>query len=323
VFSLACQPFHDGLYESQIVTAVDLRLCGLHTNFQIFLSTASNLGVKLFKSLEGIVLSRRFCSVFPSEGDRGTTGMIQSKETRRKIGEANKVAQKGKVVPEITRQRIRAATIARGTVPPKDRSLLVAHRSSMRKITRTSRMSDAEFAIFIENSPVSGGGYLGEEFPSNAVADVPYTNLPTPMPSDMATEQTGSFASSVGSYSNRFTQGVNSQAKVFVTGIGVIRNGYTSQSSLQASLAEGSCTLIGNVSDSYNRVTNPATGIYKWVSLNSMIATVSNNGLVHFLRKGQVTIECRYSRQANASYAGSTPSGTEFAYGTCEIQIVN
>jgi transcriptional regulator with XRE-family HTH domain len=195
--------------------------------------------------------------------------------------------------------------------------------SSMRKITRTSRMSDAEFAIFIENSPVSGGGYLGEEFPSNAVADVPYTNLPTPMPSDMATEQTGSFASSVGSYSNRFTQGVNSQAKVFVTGTGVIRNGYTSQSSLQASLAEGSCTLIGNVSDSYNRVTNPATGIYKWVSLNSMIATVSNNGLVHFLRKGQVTIECRYSRQANASYAGSTPSGTEFAYGTCEIQIVN
>jgi hypothetical protein len=42
-----------------------------------------------------------------------------------------------------------------------------------------------------------------------------------------------------------------------------------------------------------------------------MIATVSNTGLVSAIRRGEVEIECRYSRAANLPFPGSTPSQTE------------
>ncbi len=165
-------------------------------------------------------------------------------------------------------------------------------------------------------------GCIGEQFtenPDNAVADVSQTGLLTPDPTQMGIEQTGSWVSA----GYRFTQGVSSQAKVFISGTNVIRNKETNQSSLKASLAVGTAQLIGNVSDSQNNVTNPSTGNFIWLSTNNYVCTVNSSGLCTFHHKGSVTVELRYSRQASANYANNAPSSTEAmaAYATCEIQV--
>ena len=121
------------------------------------------------------------------------------------------------------------------------------------------------------------------------------------------------------------TEGVPAQSKCFVTGTNVIRNGKTSQSSLSVSLSAGTATLVGNVCDCQNNVTNPFTGTFVWVSRNAQVATVSQSGLVTLLKRGQVDIELRTSRQANISFTNSTPSPTEAsaAYAICTVQVTN
>jgi hypothetical protein len=132
--------------------------------------------------------------------------------------------------------------------------------------------------------------------------------------------QCGGFIAS-GKYEN--LEGVPSQCRCFITGPNVRRVGASNQSALAVSVQAGTVQLTGNVSDAQNNNTNPATGSFKWISTNSSVATVNQSGLVTLLRKGQVTIELRYSRQANSSWAGATPSPTEStaAYATCDIQI--
>ena len=144
--------------------------------------------------------------------------------------------------------------------------------------------------------------------------------------SDCPLDSTGEGSVQCGTFASGYvaiTDAVPAQTNIYITGTNVVRIGAPNQLALRVSLTAGTVQLTGNVSTAQNRTTNPPTGVIRWVSTNSHIATVSPSGLVTLLRKGQVTIEARYSRQANVSFAGSTPSQTESmaAYATIDITI--
>jgi hypothetical protein len=137
------------------------------------------------------------------------------------------------------------------------------------------------------------------------------TGIIAPTPSDNGTRQCGSYIIPVGSYNYEGLDSVPSQTKVYITGVGVARVGAPNQSSLQVSLTAGTVQLTGHVSTETNVNTDPATGTVVWISRNKMVATVNTAGLVTLVGRGECDIEARYSRQANSSWAGATPSPTE------------
>jgi hypothetical protein len=121
------------------------------------------------------------------------------------------------------------------------------------------------------------------------------------------------------------TEGVPAQNKAYLSGPGVTQVGAPNQFQAKVNLAAATLQLTGHVSSTNNSNTDPALGTYVWLSTNSHVATISNTGLVTFVGKGSVTIECRYSRAANLPFVNATPSSTESraVYATLELQIGN
>lgn len=151
-------------------------------------------------------------------------------------------------------------------------------------------------------TPASLPAYDGEDFPLDSTGN--------------GSVQCGTFESTVVPPSNAWTlavtEAVPSQAKCYLSGIGVTAvSNAKNQFKATVSLASPTLQLTGHVSTALNENTDPALGTYVWVSRNTMIATVSNTGLVSAIRRGEVEIECRYSRAANLPFPGSTPSQTE------------
>lgn len=119
------------------------------------------------------------------------------------------------------------------------------------------------------------------------------------------------------------TEGVPAQVKVGVSGAGVVQGAVINQSSCEISLGEGSLQLTGHVYDADNNLTDPPLGTFVWISRNSAVATVFSTGLVTLVGRGECDIECRYSRQANASFLNASPSPTESmaAYATVALVV--
>ncbi len=151
----------------------------------------------------------------------------------------------------------------------------------------------------------------------------PYTGVLTPDPSGDGTTATGSWASPYGSFEISMLQGVPSQSKVQISGLGVtqIVGGAPTQFKAMCSLASHTLQLQGHCTNAQNQNTDPAVAPFVWVSRNEHIATVSNTGLVTLIGRGEVDIECQYPRASNAPFQNSTPSGTEFNSATLLLTI--
>lgn len=163
---------------------------------------------------------------------------------------------------------------------------------------------------------------MGEVTPATNAA---YSGVDMPL-TGSGTLQCGTFNGGKFAFSSihaAVTEGVPAQNKVYLSGSGVTQIGAPNQFQAKVSLGAGSLQLTGHVSTTNNSNTDPALAPYVWVSRNSAIATVNQSGLVTFVRKGSVTIECQYPRAANLPFLNSTPSGTECCYATLELTIGN
>jgi hypothetical protein len=136
--------------------------------------------------------------------------------------------------------------------------------------------------------------------------------------------QTGNWQEPVGSFDLELIDGVASECRIFITGIGVKRiSNSLQQCSLAVSLTAGTAQLHAEVSDALNGQQQSATLPIIWSSDNVMIATVDQTGKVTLVRKGQAVISARYSRGVNPTSSTTTPSTTEAqcVYADCLVSI--
>ena len=156
---------------------------------------------------------------------------------------------------------------------------------------------------------------------ATAASTPSYTGIPAPDPTDAGTKQCGSWANAGGW--GDVLEAVPAQLKVSVSGSGVVQVGAPNQFRCQASLTNGTVQLTGHVNTATNVNTDPPVGTFVWVSRNSKVATVNQSGLVTLVGRGQVEIQCRYSRAANLPYAGAAPSPTESTsvYALCDLTV--
>lgn len=165
---------------------------------------------------------------------------------------------------------------------------------------------------------------------SSKSSDVAFNGTENPLASD-GTLQTGGF-SDVASPNTSINdtievlQGVPAQTKIRIAGDGVKQVGAFHQSSVQIALSDGTRQLsaeVGYIDSSRRFQVVPTSGKVIWQSRQRHVATIDSNGLLTLVGKGSTTIEARYSRQANSSFAGATPSATESVaqYATLDLVV--
>jgi hypothetical protein len=120
-------------------------------------------------------------------------------------------------------------------------------------------------------------------------------------------------------------EAVTAQSKCFVTGSGLTapNPNLPQQASGTVSLSSsgGSLQLTGNVCSPSN-VSTTAAQAFSWRTNSPTVATVDSKGLVTFLKKGFVTIECRYGRAVSPLLTASVPAPTDAVYATVDLTVL-
>ncbi len=115
-----------------------------------------------------------------------------------------------------------------------------------------------------------------------------------------------------------------SQAKCFITGPNITSpTNLPQQASGTVSLSGsgGTLQLTGNVCSPSN-VSTTAAQSFSWRTNSPTVATVNSNGLVTLLKKGFVTIECRYGRAVSPLKTPSVPAPTDAVYATVDLTVI-
>ena len=115
-----------------------------------------------------------------------------------------------------------------------------------------------------------------------------------------------------------------SQAKCFITGPNITSPANLPQQAsgtVSLSGSGGSLQLTGNVCSPSN-VSTTAAQSFSWRTNSPTVATVNSNGLVTFLKKGFVTIECRYGRAVSPLKTPSVPAPTDAVYAAVDLTVL-
>jgi len=163
--------------------------------------------------------------------------------------------------------------------------------------------------------------------PSPKPNDTPnYSGTPAPSPTDAGTLQTGGWANNLTSppwwnYANEVLQGLPANVRVQLSGVTQIGpNQYTVSVRLGETLA-----LTPNGADAHQNPTSPvAPNVFAWTftSRNSHVCTVSPDGLVTAVGRGQCEIVVTSPRNVNEPFANATPSGTEGVTASLLVTVV-
>jgi hypothetical protein len=119
-------------------------------------------------------------------------------------------------------------------------------------------------------------------------------------------------------------EAVPAQSKCFVTGSGVTSPANLPQQAsgtVSLSGSRGTLQLTGNVCSPSN-VSTTAAQSFSWRTNSPTVATVNSNGVVTFLKKGFVTIECRYGRAVSPLLTASVPAPTDAVYATVDLTVL-
>jgi hypothetical protein len=145
-----------------------------------------------------------------------------------------------------------------------------------------------------------------------------------PDPNQSGTYSSGGFVSESG-FPHIIYQNVPANVRVQLSGAGIIQIGPNQYRTTLSLSGTNTITLVPNGADAQN---NPTTAVspnsFSWgfVSRNTHIATVDSSGLVTAVARGECEIVVRSFRQVNASFTGSTPSGTEGVDASLLVTVV-
>ena len=152
-----------------------------------------------------------------------------------------------------------------------------------------------------------------------------FSGVPAPSPTDAGNLSTGSFDATDGSFPVRVLQGVPANIRVQLSGAGITQIGPNQYRTMLSLSGTNTISITPNAADAQN---NPTTAVlpnsFSWgfVSRNTHIATVDSSGLVTAVARGECEIQIRSFRQVNASFTGSTPSGTEGVDASLNVIVV-
>ena len=143
-----------------------------------------------------------------------------------------------------------------------------------------------------------------------------YSGFPQPYPTDAGTLQTGAWdgGEPAGGNQQEVREGLPANVRTQLSGAGVSLIGPNQYSVTLSLSGADTVQLTPNGADARQNPTSavsPNVLTWGYVSRNVKVATVTSNGLVTAVGRGECEIVIRSFRQVNASFVGATPSGTE------------